>query len=157
MFSHFSFCAKYVSTFLLLICFSVVSPVVSSVTMTYLTKRNTFVSEQLYLNFFPTFFFWKNRPTPFLRIGGFHVSLEYFREAMKPRGELNNEVTSCWIEMFNANCREDSKMKSSIKNFVFPRGLTVTCFNHPLPFITSVLFLFFLLLIHLFPFFPRIN
>uniref|UniRef100_A0A0E0DPR0 Ubiquitin-like protease family profile domain-containing protein n=1 Tax=Oryza meridionalis TaxID=40149 RepID=A0A0E0DPR0_9ORYZ len=33
----------------------------------------------------------KELPTPFLRIGAFHVSLEYFREAMKPRGELNNE------------------------------------------------------------------
>uniref|UniRef100_A0A0E0EKU9 Zinc finger GRF-type domain-containing protein n=1 Tax=Oryza meridionalis TaxID=40149 RepID=A0A0E0EKU9_9ORYZ len=59
----------------------------------------------------------KELTTPFLRIGEFHVSLEYFREAMKPRGELNNEVMSCWIEMFNANCREDSKMKSSIKKF----------------------------------------
>lgn len=143
MFSHFSFCNTFVSTFLLLICFSVGSPAISSVTMTCLTKCNTFVSEQLYLNFFPTFFFWKNRATPFLRIGGFHVSLEYFREAMKPRGELNNEVMSCWIEMFNANCREDSKMKSSIKKFVFPPGLTVTCFNHP-PFLLHLfLFLFF--------------
>uniref|UniRef100_A0A0E0KMP4 Ubiquitin-like protease family profile domain-containing protein n=1 Tax=Oryza punctata TaxID=4537 RepID=A0A0E0KMP4_ORYPU len=59
----------------------------------------------------------KELPTPFLSIGGFHVSLEYFREVMKPRGELNNEVMSCWIVMFNANCREDSKMKSSIKKF----------------------------------------
>uniref|UniRef100_A0A0E0AIA4 Ubiquitin-like protease family profile domain-containing protein n=1 Tax=Oryza glumipatula TaxID=40148 RepID=A0A0E0AIA4_9ORYZ len=67
----------------------------------------------------------KELATPFLRIGGFHVSLDYFREAMKPRGELNNEVMSCWIEIFNANCREDSKMKSSIKKFVFPPGLTL--------------------------------
>uniref|UniRef100_A0A0E0IAS4 Ubiquitin-like protease family profile domain-containing protein n=1 Tax=Oryza nivara TaxID=4536 RepID=A0A0E0IAS4_ORYNI len=79
----------------------------------------------------------KELTTPFLRIGEFHVSLEYFREAMKPRGELNNEVMSCWIEMFNANCREDSKMKSSIKKFVFPPGLTDKLICNPEKFVSE--------------------
>ncbi|KAF2918975.1 hypothetical protein DAI22_08g099932 [Oryza sativa Japonica Group] len=36
---------------------------------------------------------------------------------MKPRGEMSNEVLACWIEMFNEECREDSKMQSNIKKY----------------------------------------
>uniref|UniRef100_A0A0E0KPE5 Uncharacterized protein n=1 Tax=Oryza punctata TaxID=4537 RepID=A0A0E0KPE5_ORYPU len=52
-------------------------------------------------------------PPPFFKLGGFHVSLEYFRNAMKTRGEMNNEVMAYWIEMFNEEYREESKIPST--------------------------------------------
>ncbi|KAF0905179.1 hypothetical protein E2562_000975, partial [Oryza meyeriana var. granulata] len=64
----------------------------------------------------------------FLTSGGFHISLESFHDAMKPRGEISNEVLACWIAnnfvIFNDKCKEESKMQSIIKKYVFSHVIT---------------------------------
>uniref|UniRef100_A0A0E0LTN2 Aminotransferase-like plant mobile domain-containing protein n=1 Tax=Oryza punctata TaxID=4537 RepID=A0A0E0LTN2_ORYPU len=53
--------------------------------------------------------------TSILKDGWIPCFTQVFRNAMKARDEMNNEVMACWIEMFNEECREESKMQSNIK------------------------------------------
>ncbi|KAF0896085.1 hypothetical protein E2562_018200 [Oryza meyeriana var. granulata] len=60
----------------------------------------------------------------FVTIDHFHVSYNHFRLALKPRGELCNEVMAIWIKLFDFHCREDGKIKTNVKKYAFLNVIT---------------------------------
>ena len=61
------------------------------------------------------------RRKPFVKIGGFYIGYKKFLACLKPRGDMNDEVMSLYIEVFNvANLKED------IKKFMFTVHMSVS-------------------------------
>ncbi|KAL5208898.1 hypothetical protein ABZP36_033333 [Zizania latifolia] len=62
--------------------------------------------------------------SPFVTIGGFYLSYDRFRNALKPRGELCNEVMAAWVEWFNDGCKGNGKYGSLVKKYAFSPIIT---------------------------------
>lgn len=59
-------------------------------------------------------------PPPFVEIGGFNICYDHFYNSLKPRGDIDNELMTVFVEQFN----EDA-IKLLLKR-TFPKKLAFT-------------------------------